>query len=155
MASGTTSIQIGKINHDLPEMNFAAIERAWPYVEIATTILDPIQGVAAGLRIIAATIMESEDFDPTKYGMSADESLTQDEIFEAVTYRLKKDLKGNQVDQVRQAILAMLKDADLIQDADSGEELAGQEAANLSQETAPATSPSSSQLDAREAVGTV
>lgn len=139
-----TSIEIGNRKYDLPEMNFAAVERAWPWVEQATVLLDPIKGTGAGLRIIAACLIEDENFDRAAYGMNKPEDMTlaMDEVFEHVTYHFKKKLKANQIEQVRDAVMAILKDADLLQEADdnpSGEAEAG---ATRLPEIAPASSPS-------------
>jgi len=148
-----SQITIGSKNYDLPEMNFAAIERAWPFIEEATLMLDPIRGTAAGLRIIAACLLEDENFEEARFGIRPEAELTMDEKFEAVTLFFKKQLKARELEQVRDAIIAVLKNADLIRDVEQGEAEAGQEA-SPSMETAPATSPNSSPQAVREAVGT-
>lgn len=148
-----TTISIGGRQYDLPEMTFAAVERAWPYVEEATAAFDPIKGTAAGLCIIASTLIEAEDFDKTRYGMTeADEMLSVSEQFDRVVYFFKKQLKAKEIGQVKDAVLSILTDADLIKEDDSsGEVEAGTE--NPSTETVPASSPSSLPQGVREEVG--
>lgn len=155
------SITIGGKTHVLPEMNFLAVERAWPYVEKATSSLDPIAGVSAALGVFAASMMEDDNFDVSHFDVSAwdpetSESPTYDDhVHREVIHFLKKGLKGNEMDKVRTTMFEVLKEAGLevtegeVQNALVAAVMDDQESLDLSPETAPDTSQSSLPLDAK------
>lgn len=147
---------IGGKEYIIPELNFIALERAWPFVEIAITTLDPMKGPSAAISIIAAGLMEAEEFDPTDFGIEKEEKLNSDEVFDRVVHFLKKQLKSSEIQNVRECVNQITDEAGLTSEEDdpSGEAQAPEEEASPSTETAPATSPSSSLQDAREEAGT-
>lgn len=153
------TITIGGKDYVIPEMNFLAVERAWPYVQQATDAgFDPIKGSSAALSVFAAGLMEADDFNPVDYGLSAD-TKGDAATHQGVTRFLKKELKAKEMDKVRETMFEVLKEAGL--EVTEGEAIAALAAAlapgtdqNLSQETVLDTSSSSSQQDAREAAGT-
>lgn len=155
-------ITIGKIEYDLPEMNFLAIERAWPFIQEATAALDPMQAVSASLAVFAAAIMEGEDFDKTRFNIPK-EVVSDFSIHNEVTRFFKKKLMGNELDRVKTTMFDLLKEGgleitegEILQSlADAQAEIVEEEAmALLSQETALDTSPSSSRQDAKAEAGT-
>lgn len=153
------SITIGGIEYIIPEMNFLSIERAWPYVQLATTALDPMVAVSAALAVIASGLMEDEPFDPSKYGIT-ETGLPEKVIHETIVYFFKKKIKGSELDRVQVAMYEILREAGL--EVTEGEATAAlmaalgtaQEEATPSPETALDTSPSSSQPELREEAGT-
>ena len=145
-------VTIGGTEYEVPEMNFIALERAWPFVEESMMTLDPMKGPAAGICIIAAGLMYAENFDPTKFGIEANENLGEDQTFDRVVRFLKKKLKAKELEQVRVAVNKINEEAGL--EAQEGEApLAVEEGQNLSEETAQTTSPSLSPQDAVEETG--
>ena len=151
-------ITIGGVEYHIPEMNFLSIERAWPFVQQATSALDPMQAVSAALSVIASALMEAENFDSTAFGIEG--PTTEAETHRLITYFLKKKLRGNELGVVQSAMFEILKEAGL--EVTEGEAIAvlgaalgiHQEGAMSSPETAPDTSPSSSQLELKEEAGT-
>jgi hypothetical protein len=146
-------VTVGGKEYEVPEMNFLALERCWPHIEEAMTTLDPIKGPAAGIRIIAAGLIEADHFKPTDFGIGENETLGEDQTFERVTHFLKKKLKANEIEAVRAALDEITKEAGL-EEAEAGEApQTPQQEASPSVETAPTTSPSSSPPDAKEGAG--
>lgn len=152
-------VTIGGKDYVIPEMNFLAIERAWPYVVEATETLDPMKGPSAALAVFAAALMEVEPFNPADYEVP--EGVEGDtRIHMAITRFFKKKLKGNELGSIKTAMFEVLKEAGL--EVTEGEAMAavkaalepGMEEQNPSLETAPDTSQSSLPLDAREDPGT-
>lgn len=162
------SIEIGGKTYVIPEMNFVAIERAWPYVEKATSTTHPMDGVSAALGVFAAGIVEADYFKPEDFDVSAWEpgiskALSEEEhIHERVTYFLKKGLKGTEMDKVRTTMFEVLKEAGLeVTEGEAQNALIAavlgtedQASLDLSPETAPAILPSSSPQDAKAETGT-
>lgn len=152
-------VTIGGTEYEVPELNFVALERAWPFIEQAMTELDPMKGVSAALHIIAAGMVEADNFDQATYGIKPEDiSPTKDreeQIFELTAKFLKRKTKATEISGIRAAILEISKEAGLEPEEGEGV-LAGVEevAPNLSPETSIPTSPSSSQPDAKEAAGT-
>lgn len=136
-------VTIGGTVYEVPEMNFAALERSWPFVDKAMFSLDPMQGPSAGISIIAAGLMEADWFKPSEFGIKPEEMLGEEQVFERVTKFLKKKLKARELEQVRQAVNKICEEAGL-EEAKPGEPqpLLGAEK-NGSTETAPNTSTSS------------
>jgi hypothetical protein len=146
--------RIGGVDYNIQELNFIAIERAWPFIEEAMITADPMKGPAAGIRIVAAGIMEQENFDQTKFDIPAEEQ-NPTTIFDAVTYFLKKKLKATEISAIKDCVIKITEEAGLV--GEEGEDKGAMEplpTSNLSTGTAPDTLPNSSQPDAREAVGT-
>jgi hypothetical protein len=137
-------------------MNFAALERAWPFVMEAMIIgpADPMKGVSAGIKIIAAGLIEADHFDPTKFGVAAGEMLGEEQMFDRVVYFLKKKIKAKEIDGIRKAVDQINQEAGLEPvPGEAIEPLLEQVRQNLSQETAPTSSPSLSPPDTKEEAG--
>jgi len=148
-------VRIGGEDYTIPEMNFLAVERAWPFIEEAMISQHPMKGPSAALRIVAAGLMEKEDFDPLKFGFPEDgDKDDEDLIFSSVTRFLKKQLKAKEIVEARKAVEQIIEEAGL-QPAE-GEEGAvpGLETTSHSTETAVDTSQSSLPQDAKEEAGT-
>lgn len=149
---------IGGTEYEVPELNFVALERAWPFIEEAMTALDPMKGVSAAIHIIAAGMVEADNFDQATYGIKPEDiSPTKDrdeQIFELTAKFLKRKTKATEISGIRAAILEISKEAGLEPEEGEGV-LAGVEevAPNLSPETSIPTSPNSSQPDAKEEAG--
>lgn len=143
-------VTIGTKSYTIDTLNFAALERAWPFIEVAQQQMDPIQGASAAISVIAAGIMESDGFNPAEFGIEAPGLTREDEIFELVQKFLKKKLLAPEIPVVKDCILDILKEAGMI--AEEGE-IEGEE--NLSMVTSPASSPSSSLPDVKVEAGTV
>ena len=152
------TITIGGTNYEVPEMNFLAIERAWPFVLEATTELDPIAGAGAAISVIAAGIMEADYFKPSDFNIGDD--VPDKEVHQKLSYYLKKQLKATELVNVKDTMLEVLKEAGL--EVTEGEAIAASTAApetaagspSLSPETAPDTSSSSLPQDAKGEAGT-
>jgi hypothetical protein len=146
-------VTIGGTEYEVPEMNFAALERAWPFVNEAMVSLDPMKGPAAGLCIIAAGLMEADHFDRTKFGMTAVEMLGDDQIFDRLVIFLKKKVKAKEIASIRAAVDQINEEAGL--EAVKGELFPPQADPELnhSQETAPTSSQSLSPPDTVEETG--
>src|SRR4051812_33097068 len=96
-------VTVGGTEYEVPEMNFSALERAWPFVEQAMIAQDPMKGVAAGISIIAAGLLEAEHFDKTKFGIGPDEMLGEEQTFDRIVYFLKKKIKAKEIDGIRKS----------------------------------------------------
>lgn len=150
-------ITIGGKEYRIPEMNFLAIERAWPFVMKATETVELMTGVSAALSVIAAGLMEADGFDPAEFDAKPED---QDSVvLDKVVYFFKKNLKGNEIGIVRDTMFQILKEAGL--EVTEGEALAALAAAaglklpeTPSPETAPDTSLNSLPLGAKEEAGT-
>lgn len=159
-------ITIGGNEYSLPEMNFIAVERAWPFVELAMETVHPMHGASAALSVIAATMMEGPDFDPASFGIEAFEQdaetglprpRSENDIFVDLATTLKRRLKAKEIGAVKVCLFEILQEAGFeMRDPSSGEALAalGMEMMSPSPVTAANTSPSSSQPDAKEEAGT-
>lgn len=147
-------VTVGGTEYEVPELNFAALERAWPFVEQAMLAQDPMKGVAAGISIIAAGLLEADHFDKTKFGIAEDEMLGEEQTFDRIVYFLKKKIKAKEIDGIRKSVDQINVEAGL--EPVPGEALpplADRVAQNLSAETAPTSSLSSSPPDMKEEVG--
>jgi hypothetical protein len=133
------SIVIGGESYTIPEMNFLAIERAWPYVVEATETLDPMKGPSAALAVFAAAIMEGDSFQPADFGIETTSSTTDEEIHLRLTHFFKKQLKGTEVGKVKTAMFEVLKEAGL--EATEGEATQALMAAHGTQKGQPIPSP--------------
>jgi len=136
---------INRIPYDIPELNFSALERAWPYINEAMSNPDPMKGVSAALRVIAAGLIESKHFDPNVFGIaSLDLKPTldrEDQLFDQVTVFLKRNTKATEIAGIRDTVLAIAKEAGL--ETDEGEQEEGEEKTpNPSTEIAMSSLPS-------------
>lgn len=151
-------VTIGGTEYEVPEMNFIALERAWPFVEEAMMTTDPMKGVAAGICIIAAGLVEADYFDKTHFGIEEDELLGPDQTFDRVVIYLKKQLKAREIQAVRDAVDQINEEAGLEpakgEAPGPGTDQEDQESppSDLT-ETAPTMSQSSSPPGVREAAG--
>ncbi len=145
-------VTLGGVEYTVPEMNFVALERAWPFIEMATESLHPMDGPRAALGVIAAGISEAEDFDRTKFGMAKDDDRKPDEVFETVLAFLKRAMKASEMGNVSDCMDQILEEAGL-EEAKKGPRPAPEEE-HPSTETAPDTSSSSLQPDVKEEAGT-
>ena len=66
-------VTVGGTQYEVPELNFIALERSWPFIEEAMTALDPMKGVSAALHIIAAGLVEADNFDPATYNIKPED----------------------------------------------------------------------------------
>lgn len=150
--------------YDVPEMNFIAVERAWPYIDQATLSLDPMEGTAAALAIIAAAIMEAEDFDPQRFGIlpsSPDNFMAEvlvskspEVIHLEMIKFFKKKLKASEISHVKNCMFDVLREAGM-EAAEPGEVDPAEEAASPSTETLTDTSPSLLPPELKVAAGIV
>jgi hypothetical protein len=148
------SAVIGGIKYEVPELNFIALEKAWPFIERAIITQDPMEGTSAGVSIIAAGLLEAEGFDPTGFGIAEDEKLSWDDTFDRVVIFLKRALKSGEIGNVRTCVEQITEEAGLREDEPGEAQAPVEEEAIPSTETAPDTSQSSLPLDAREEAGT-
>ena len=151
-------VKIGGTNYEVPELNFVALERAWPFIEEAMTALDPMKGVSAAIHIIAAGLIEADNFDPATYGIKP-EGISptrdrEDQVFELTAKFLKRKTKATEIPGIRAAIIEISKEAGLEPEEGEDEPVEAEGTANLSPETSAPTSPSSLQPGAKEAAGT-
>lgn len=147
-------VSIGGEDYIIPELNFAAVELAWPFIEEAMTTLDPMKGPSACIGVIAAGLLEAEDFDRSRFDIGEDEQLEPIEMVDRISKFLKKKLKAKEIGNVRRAVDQITEEAGLA--PEEGEAQAPEEETPLpSPETAAASSQSSLPLDAKEEAGTV
>jgi hypothetical protein len=146
---------IGTEEHYLPPFNFAALERAWPFIEQSMQAENVLVGIRAGLAIIASGLVERDDFNLEAFGIAEGKINMllnrEDEIFEAVILYLKRKLLATEISQVRDAIQVILEEAGLVPKEGESED---QGTLNLSMGTSTQSSPSSLPLASREAAGT-
>jgi hypothetical protein len=152
-------IVLGGQEHYIPVLNFVALERAWPFVEEAMTATSVMVGVRAGLCIIAAGVIEREDFDPAAFGIDVkdhsvvDPKLDRDEqLFDLMVYYFKKKMLANEIAAVRLAINEILQEAGLV--GEEGEEGTVEVIASPSLETSTQSSLNLWQQDTKEGAGT-
>jgi len=149
---------IGGADYEVPELNFVALERAWPFIEEAMTALDPMKGVSAAIHIIAAGLVEADNFDQSIYGIKPEDldprQDHEDQVFTLVAKFLKRKTKATEISGIREAVVEISKEAGL--EPKEGEAYLVEEAETLSPspETSAPMSQNLSQLDAKEAAGT-
>lgn len=149
---------IGGKEYIVPPLNFAALERAWPFIEEAMMTADPMVGTSAGLSIIAAGLIEREDFDPKENGVKSfekvyDPEIHAEEVFEPVVACLKRRLLASEISHVREAVDKITQEAGLEPAAGEAQEAALAEAGSLSEETAQSSLLNLLQPDAKEGAG--
>lgn len=138
---------IGGTEYDVPELNFIALERAWPFIEasmLADPNMEPMKGPSAGISVIAAGICESEGFDRLKFGIPIEPFLTDQDVFDMVVIFLKKKLKASEISNVSACLNQITKEAGL-DEKDPPPPPAQGDLEKLSTGTAPGSSPSLSQ----------
>jgi hypothetical protein len=145
-------ITIGGTSYEVTELSFEALERCWKWVDEALLTLDPMKAPAAGLRIIASGIMDSENFKPVDFGIT-EENLGDTEIFERVTTFLKKKLKAREIEQIRVAVIQITEEAGVEITTTGEAPQSPVEEESASQVTVPDTSQSLSQPDAAGGTG--
>ena len=146
---------IGGVSYTVPELNFVALERAWPFIEESMLHQHPMKGPAAGLSVIAAGLCEDLNFDRAKFNIPDEEVLTDEEVFEAVTWFLKKKLKASEISNVATCMTEITEEAGLVPEEGEGllslvAKVGGE---SPSTETAPSSSPNSSPQDAKAEAG--
>lgn len=136
-------ITIGGEEYTVPELNFAALERSWPFVEQAMVISsnDPLASPRAALCIIAAGIMEDDNFQPQRYKVTATPD-DEDKIHEQIVNFLSKKLKAREMVNLKDCVDKILLEAGLTEEAPPGEEDPVEETASPSPATVPGSSPS-------------
>jgi len=139
-------VTIGDKEYDVPELNFIALERAWPHVELTLQQLNPMVACAAGIAIIAAGLQEAEHFVQTEFGMLEHEVWSEGQVFVKVQDFLKKKLKSSQLGNIRECIEKILEETGVFEERKAGDPPppAGSETQdqNPSTATAPDTSKS-------------
>lgn len=150
-------VTIGNTTYEVPELNFIALERAWPFIEQSMVTVDPMIGPSSAIRVIAAGLMEAPGFSVENFGWTPPTEFSEEttelevklaqlppddeQIFEIVTFFLKKQLKATQIVSVAEALNEITKEAGLV--AVEGEGLAPAKEMTPSPETAINTSLSS------------
>lgn len=149
-------LTLGDKTHEIPDLNFIALELAWPYVQEATVAVTPISGISASIMVIAAGIITKEDFNPQDFGIP-DHVTDIGAHHEIVGAYLKRNIRARDASTVKDTFMEVLEEAGL--EVSEGELLKVLEevkgmTANPSTGTAPATSLNLSPRDVREEAGT-
>jgi len=149
-------VTIGGTEYEVPELNFVALERAWPYTQQAQLSRDPMEAVNAGIHIIASGIVEGDNFDMAVFNINPEDLAPtidrEEQIFHGVVYFLRKKLKATEIGPAQLAIFEILREAGL--EAEPGELLEMTEEEKTLMETSTPSSQSSSPQDAKEEAGT-
>lgn len=135
-------VKIGGIEYEVPELNFAALEVAWPFIEACMTSDDPMKGPAAGISVIAAGLAYADHFDCTKFGIAEAEALGEEQTFNRVVKFLKRKLKAKEIQYISEVVDRINEEAGL-EPAPGEAQLPGEEE-NPSPEIAQTLSPNSS-----------
>lgn len=144
---------IGGTDYTVPELNFVGLEKAWPFINEAMVTQDPMKGPSAGLSVIAAGLVYAEDFDADKFNVPKDQNLTEDEMFDYIVSFLKRKLRASEIPNIITCMNQITEEAGLAPDEDPPLPPLETEEETPSTVTAPATSASLSQPDAKEAAG--
>lgn len=134
-------ITIGGEDYTIPELNFEALQRAWPYIEasMVADARDPMSGPNAALRIIAAGICEDENFNPERYKVTAGAD-DPDAIYEQVVLFLRKKLKAREMEKLAPCVDQIIEEAGLMPPTPADADTVGNgETLNHSTETAAAS----------------
>lgn len=160
MTSIVTTVTLGTREYELPEMNFAALEMGWPFIEEALFSASPVQYPSAAVSILVTLWMEEEKgfdimapiWEPVREKYKVDADSTYKHQFDSMVMYLKRNIKAHQVPQLRAAIDKLLLSAGIVQEkgAESGEA----QGAAPSTETSTTSLPNSSQPVAKEEAGT-
>lgn len=147
------TITVGGNSYPIPEMNFLSVERAWPFIEEATTTLDPMKGPAAGLAVIASAMMEHINFDPKDFEIPPT-AVGDEEVHSALTRWLKRNIKASEMAVVKDTMLEVLKEAGLeVTEGELEKVTESLTDQSPSTETAPDLSQSSSPPELKEDPG--
>src|SRR3546814_643691 len=92
----------------VPEMNFLAVERAWPFVRKATEEFDPMKGSSAAIGVVAAALLEGEGFNREDWGIEAE--LNEDQAFEKLMHTIKKRLKVSEIGNAKSTMFQILEE---------------------------------------------
>ena len=95
-------------NYPVPEMNFLAVERAWPFVQKATEEFDPMKGSSAAIGVVAAAMLEGEGFDRSAWDIG--EELDDDAAFELLMRTIKKRLKVSEIGNAKKTMFEILEE---------------------------------------------
>lgn len=155
-----TTFTVGGKEYTVPELNFYAVERAWPLIVQSMESMNPMVAASAGLDALVAGIVEDEHFRPGTVGLeyegpvNGDYSPEEREVFfQQLSRRFKRQLKAKEMGGISLAINELVAEAGLLPEA--GEPLNPEEIpASLSPGTAADTSQSSLPLGAAEETGT-
>lgn len=156
MAIKSATCIIGGVSYTIPELNFIALERAWPFIEasmMADPLLQPMKGPAAGISVIAAGLCEAYGFDKTKFGIPREE-VDEDLIFDTVVKFLKKALKASELGNITQCLNKITEEAGLVESDPLPPPVEGGDPVNPSTGTVLPSSPNLSQLDVKAEAGT-
>ena len=150
-------IKIGGDYYEVPELNFLALERSWPFIAQSMISTDPIQGVSAAIHVIAAGIIEAPHFSPMAFGIREGDINpllnTDDQLFELVTRFLKRRTLATEISGIREGLQAITREAGL--EPEEGEDVKGEEEApNPSMETLLPSSQSSLPPEQKGGAGT-
>ena len=146
----------GDKTYIIPDLNFVALELAWPYVQESTVAVTPISGISASIMVIAAGLITKEDFDPTEFEIPKDIKSVKTQHAMVGAF-LKRKIRAKDAAAVKDCFMQVLEEAGL--EVSEGEMLQILEevkgmVANPSTGTAQATLSSSSPQDAKEGAGT-
>lgn len=142
-------VTLGGEEYFIPEMNFLAVERAWPFIVVAMASQDAMAGAAAGISVIAAGIIEADEFKPERFNIDpAKSDLGPDYTFDQVNRFLKKKIKARDIASITACVNEMIKEAGLNED-ESGEAEGAMPQTIPSTEIAAASLPNSSPPDAK------
>lgn len=149
-------LTVGGKTYQIPELNFVALELAWPYVQEATVAVTPVAGISASIMVIAAGIVQGDDFNPSDFDIPAEVTNLKTQHTLVGTF-LKRQLKAKEAGAVKDCFMQVLEEAGL--EVSEGELLQILEevkrlATSPSTGTAQDTSQSSSPQDAKEEAGT-
>jgi hypothetical protein len=147
-----TKVTLGGKEFLVPELNFAALERCWPSINEAMWQADPIRSANCGLTIIAAGLMEADDFDAEKYG--GNNGRSEEDTLADIQRFLRKTMKAKDLASLGSYVNEIVKEAGVI------DENPPKVAAEATEEENPLTViaqellPSLSQPDAKVGAGT-
>ena len=152
-------VTIGGVEYHCPEMNFLAVEVAWPHVARTMITQDPIQAVGAGVHVVAACLQEQEEFDPKQFGFNDEQienlpKMSRQDINDLVAHFLKKKMKAGEIPNIRGAVEQIIEEAGLLPDQGEGEKSESEDPTSPGTETAPSSSVISSPPESREVAGT-
>lgn len=114
-------VTIGGKEYTLAEMNFIAVELAYPFIEQAMQTVHPVQGTKAALAVIAAGLLECDDFIPAEFeiealtykdpGTGVEKPIPQEMLHEQVLNFLRRKLKANEMGDIKLALFEVLEEA--------------------------------------------
>jgi hypothetical protein len=133
-------ITLGEEDYTIPELNFEALQRAWPYIEasMVTDAKDPMSGPNAALRIISAGICEGENFNPERYKVTASAD-DPDAVYEQVVLFFRKKLKARDIEKLAPCVDQIIEEAGLMPAGGDADTVGNVETLNHSPEIAAAS----------------